>query len=383
MIKLVVIFVLILAALFFGYKVGEIEGRIIYDLPGVVLQTSLLGTLIILIVSILVLILVSYFVLKLIRVANGSRNWLGFRAKRMQTDAFYQCINAMLINDQQSALKLIRKTASGDFQGSQLLIAAELEKQAGQTQQAQAFLIQAQDNPKTKDLSLFKQAELSLQNGKAQDAMTHLSCVEGKLRKNKAFVNLKLKVLEGLNDWPQIYSFARENKKLIGDDYYTWAQQWTSGEFASIASKEGINALKSHWQQMSRAQRKDQANQLAYLQLLIDHGLSADAEVELVNIASKQSNRSYWLLFKQLNHPSPSKAMQFIEQAIKKSPEDAELYSVLANLAYNSNDMELAHKAVAKALELDNKPADRALLASILEKNQDFKEANALYKELL
>jgi HemY protein len=383
MIKLIVIFVCILAAVFFGYRLTEIEGRVIIDFSGTIVQASLLGSFIILLVSLLVLWVLWWVIRRLFRLATGSKTWLGKLSKRQQNQAFYQSINAMLMNDQTQARKLIRKTTKGDFQGTNYLIAAELERQAGEIQQAQAYLIQAMDNPKAEPLALMKQAELCLSSGQSEEAMNLLSNVEGKIRESKAFVVLKLNVLEGLNDWEQIQVVAKENKKLLGDDYFTWSKQWTTGEFAAIASKHGANALKTHWQQLGRADRKDQANQLTYLQLLIDQGQSSEAEKELVAIAGKQSHESYWQLFKQLNHPNPSLALKFIEQEIKKQPQNADLYSVLANLAYNMKDYELANKAVSKALELDNKPTDQALLACILEKENDFEKANALYKGLL
>ncbi len=383
MIKLLLILVFILTAIFFGYKLSEIEGRIIIDLAGTIIQTSLLGSAIIIIFSVVFIWLFVWLLTKMLRAASGSRNWFGSLSKRQQTRNFYQSINAMLMNNQPLALKHIRKSTKDEFNGTNYLIAAELERQAGNLQQAQAYLIQAMDNPEVAPLALMKQAELCLQHDQAAEAMTILASVEGDIRKTKGFITLKLHVLEGLNDWDQIETVATENKRILGDDYVVWASQWTQGEFAAIASKQGTNALKSHWQQLSRSQRKDQANQITYIQLLIDQGQSAEAEHELVEIAAKQSHPEYWKLFKQLSHPNPAKAMKFIEHEIKKSPNNAQLYSVLANLAYNIKDYELAGKALHKALELDDNRADKALLASVLEKNNQYEQANTLYKGLL
>lgn len=383
MIKLIVILVCVLVALLFGYKLSEIEGRVIVDLSGTIIQASLLGSFIIMLISAIVLWLVVWVAKKIIKAIAGSRTWLGSLSRRQQTLSFYQSINAMLINEPAQARKLIDKTTSGDFHGTNYLIAAELARQSGDLEQAQAYLIQAMDNPKSEPIALMKQAELCIQNNQATEAMSLLTGVEGKVRKTKAFVSLKLQILEGLNDWDQIQSFAKENKKLLGSSYFVWAKQWTVGEFSAIASKQGANALKLHWQQLSRAQRKDQANQLAYLQLLIDQGMSVEAEKELVSMASKQGCDEYCLLFKQLNHPNPALAIKFIEQEIKKTPQDAALYSVLANLAYNMADYELANKAVVKALELEDSITDKALLAAVLEKRNEFEKANVLYKGLL
>lgn len=383
MIKFIVIIACLLFFVFVGYTLTGIEGRIIIDFAGNIIQASLLGGFLFILLAAFALFLVWWVGRKLIRLVTGSKTWFGRLSKRQQTQAFYQSINAMLINEQQDALKYIRKTHKGKFQGTNYLIAAELERQAGDYDQAQAYLAKAKDHARAKPLALLKQAELCLQNDKSEEAMDLLTHVEGKTRDTKAFVSLKLQVLEGLSDWSQLQSVAKDNKKLLGDEYFTWATQWTTGEFAAIASKHGANSLKDHWQQLSRSERKDQANQLVYLQLLIDQGLSSEAEKELVAIAAKQKHSGYWRLFKQLNHPSPTLAIQFIEKAIKKNPEDAILYSVLANLAYNTNDYELANKAVHKALELESTPTDKALLACILEKSQEFEQANVVYKGLL
>lgn len=381
--RLILIIAIALLAIFFGYKLSELEGRIVIDLAGTIIQLSLLGAAIFIVFGGLILWLVVWLIIKAIRVASGSRNWLGALSSRHQRKAFYGSINAMLMNENDQARKLLSKSTKGDFNGVNFLIGAELERQAGNQQQAQAYLIQAMDYPESEPLALMKQAELCLQNNQAEEAMTLLSAVEGKIRQTKAFVELKLEVLKGLNDWPQIEATAKENKKLLGDAYLVWAEQWTTGEFAAIASKNGAKALQQHWQQLGRAQRKDHANQLAYVQLLLDQGLSGDAEEELVALAGKDKYPALWRLFKQINHANPSKAMKFIELEIKNQPDDPELYSVLANIAYNVKDYALAHKAILKALELRDNNNDKALLALILEQNNDYQQANALYRGLL
>ena len=383
MIRFIVCIAIFLGLLFLGYTLTAIEGRIIIDFAGTIIQASLLGGFIAVVLLVLALWLSVWVIKKFVGLATGSRTWIGRLSKRQQNQAFYQSINAMLMNEQQEALNLIRKTKKGNFEGSNYLIAAELERQAGDLQQAQADLISAMDFPKAEPLALMKQAEICLLNNKSEEAMNLLSSVTGKIRNTKSFISLKLQVLKGLSDWPQIQAVAKQNKRLLGDDYFTWATQWTTGEFAAIASKHGANALTAHWQQLSRNERKDQANQLIYLQLLIDQGQSAEAETELVAVASKQQHKGYFKLFKQLNHPNPTLAITFIEQEIKKSPDEAALYSVLANLAYNTGDYALAKKAVSKALDLDGSASDKALLACILEKSNNFEQANIVYKGLL
>lgn len=383
MIKVIILLILLFVGLFFGHHLIGVEGRVIIALPKTVYEMNIISSLIIYTLSIVLIWLTVWLILKLLRSISGTKNWLGLFSKRQQNNAYYKTINAMLMNEQNEARKLIQKTFGGDFQGSNYLIAAQLERQANNNTQAQAYLIQAMDDPKSEPLAIMQQAEIALSQNDAKAAMEQLSKVEGKVRKTKAFVLLKLNILESLGDWQQIQQLATDNKRLLGDDYIPWAEQCVKGEFATIASKRGAKALQTHWETLSRKAKSDQANQNAYVQLLIDQGLYTEAEEVLVKFASKHAHASQLDLFKQIVLPNPSKALRYIESEIKNKPEDATLYSALAQLAFNSQDFDLAEKAVTKALDLKPSDDDNALYAKLLEKSHDFEKANKVYQGLL
>jgi len=383
MIKLIVLLVILFVGLLFGHTLMGIEGRVVIALPGTVIEMSLISCAIIIFFAVITFWILEWAVKKIFRTISGSKTWLGAFSRRQRSNAFYESINAMLVNEPALALKNIRKTMGGDFRGTNALIAAELEIQAGNLDQAQAFLIDAADYPKTEAIAIMKQAEIALNQGKGEEAMTLLASVEGKSRQNKSFVQLKLRILAKLQDWPQIKTLATNHKKLLGDDYITWASQWVHGEFAAIASKQGANALKQHWQGLSRQARKDEANQVVYVQLLIDQGLYNDAQAVLVEFAEKHAHSVYWPLFKQLKLANPAPSMRFIESELKKQPNNPELFSVLGNLAYNSGDIQLCLKATRKALDLRHNKDDLKLLAKALESNNDLAGANALYHDLI
>jgi HemY protein len=383
MIKFLLFVVILFIAFLFGHTLIDIEGRIIIALPGKMIEMGIFTAIMFGVFGILAFWILSWFVTKLVRAFVGSRKWLGAYSRKQQTVAYYESITAILMNDQERALQQIRKTIGADFNGSNYLIAAELEAQNNNNQQAKAYLIQAMDSPKVAPVAKLKQAELSLTEQNPTEAMTLLSTIEGNTRKTKGFVLLKLRILEALNDWTQIQTVAKEYKKVLGTDYVNWASRCIKGEFAAIASKQGANALKQHWQSLPRGARKDIANQVVYIQLLIDQGLHAEAEAELVALSSKQQHQEHTSLFKQIILPNPAKAIKHTESQIKRHPDNAELYSVLANLAYNSGDYELARKALNKALELKPNLADKALLAKILEQAKDFQGANAVYQGLM
>lgn len=383
MIKLIILLVILFFGLLFGHTLMGIDGRVVIALPSTVIEMSLISCAIIIFFAVIIFWLLEWAVKKIYRSIAGSKNWLGSFSRRQQRKAFYQSINAMLLNEPNTALANIRKTLGGDFYGTNALIAAELEMQAGNYDQAQAYLITATDNPEAEAIAILKQAEITLIQGDPQEAMNLLSAIEGKARQTKSFVVLKLKILAALQDWPQIKTLATNHKKLLGDDYITWVGECMHSEFAAIASKHGANALKQHWQSLSRQAKKDEANQVAYIQLLIDQGLHADVEPELVKFASKNAHSAYWPLFKQLQLANPAASMRFIESEIKAQPTNPTLFSVLGHLAFNSGDMPLCIKAMRKALELKHSKEDMKLLALALERSNDVAAANALYHELL
>ena len=382
MIKFIVLLCVLFVGLLFGHTLIGVEGRVIIALPETVIELSIISTLIIAFFAVLAFWLLEWLFKKIIRTVMGSKTWLGALSKRQQTQAFYNSINAMLLNDNATAVKLIAKTMNGDFKGTNALIAAELEMQAGNYAKAQAFLMDAADSPITKNIALMKQANIAMLNQQAQEAMNLLSGVEGKVRGSKYFVQLKLSILAALEDWPQVQTFAASHKKLLADDYITWASQCASGEFAAIASKHGAKALQEHWKALPRQARKNQENQISYVQLLIDAGLHSDAEQELLTHINKQSTASQWPLMKQLVLPNSSALLRQIEKEIKASPTNHNLFSVLAHLAYNSHNIELARKAASKSLELKDNTNDKLLLAKILEQSSDYQGANALYQNL-
>ena len=383
MIKFVILLVILFAAFVFGHNLLDIQGRVIIAMPEAMYEMKLFTSIVFLIFGLIALWIIYWVVVKLVRALIGSRKWLGTYSRNQQTNAYYESINAILNNQQDLALQQIRKTIGADFKGSNYLIAAELETQNNNYQQAKAYLIQAMDYPKTESIAKLKQAELNLLEGDATEAMTSLSAIEGKARKTQGFVLHKLRILASLNDWAQIESVAKDNKKVLGEEYVNWASRCIKGEFAAIASKQGANALKQHWHDLPRAAKRDVANQVVYVQLLIDQGLYSDAETELVAFSSKQNDPALFALFKQLIMPNPSKAIKYTEHEIKKRPEHAELYSVLAHLAFNSGDVELCRKALSKSLELKPTAEDKALLARVLEQNNDYEGANALYQGLI
>lgn len=383
MIKLILLIVVVFVALFFGHILIDLPGMVVVAFPETVYQMKMSSALIIALSFFFLLWLGLWLFRRGVNLLSGSRNWFGSFSQRHQQKAFHRALNAYFTGDYELALKQVEKSFGGEFAGTNYMLAADLEERIHQGKGVDALLTHAQLEESTRVSAIIKQAQLALAHSDPQKCLTSLEQLSAKEQKKTEIVQLRLEALAKLDRWTDVKDVISENKKLIGEQYLSWAQQATHGEFAAIASKQGANALKEKWNNLSRAAKKDVSNQVSYVQLLLEQGLSAEAETVLVEFAKKHMHEAYWGLFKQLNHASPTAAIKFVEQKIKHQPDQANLYSVLAHLAYNSGDYSLAERAITKALELSKNEQDLLLLAAILEHDQSFEKANELYRSLV
>jgi HemY protein len=384
--KLIIYIILIcflLAAILFGHHaIGE-KGRIFIAMGDWRIQMSVVSAGIVLFFSAVVVTIIWWAIKRLAKMLIGSRDWFGSLSRKKQQKAYFAAINACAIGDYEGAHKAINRTFPGEFGGSNYILAADIDRKINGGKKVANLLQIAETFPESSVAAKAQHAAWLLQQHQFSEAKEVLESIDPKARKQGVIVRLWLSIHAALGRWDEVKATLASSKKILGDDYVNWAQQAVQGEFSEIASKEGANALMQKWHNLPRAAKKDVANQIVYIQQLINQGLSKDAEPVLVELAKKSHNSAFYNLFKQLDHPSPHKAMRLIESWIKADPEDAKLYSVLAHLAYNSGDDELAEKAVRKALELASDPEDGRLLAILLEKQNAFERANTIYKGLI
>jgi HemY protein len=384
--KLLLYFFLIIVffgGLLFGHAaIGE-KGRIFIAMGEWRIQMTVVSAAISLLIGFVVMVILWWAIKRIFRMIAGSRNWFGMLSKRKQSKALYNAINACAIGDYEGAQKYINKTFPGEFDGANYMLAADIDRRINNGNNVENLLSIAETFPESEVSAKIQQVAWLIQQHQFKQAELVLDSIDAKAQQQAVVVRLWLSALAALGKWTLVKEKLSTHKKVLGDDYVQWAQQAVQGEFAEIASKQGANALKEKWASLPRAAKKDIANQIVYVQLLIDQGLSKDAEPILVELAKKTRNPAFHGLFKQLKHPSPHQAMRLIESWIKVDMNNAQLYSVLAHLAYNSGDNELSEKAVRKALELASNPEDGRLLARLLEKQNAFEKANNVYKGLL
>ncbi|WP_110427665.1 heme biosynthesis HemY N-terminal domain-containing protein [Glaciecola sp. KUL10] len=381
--KLIVLLLLIclsLAALLLGHSMVDQKGYVLISFGETIIEMSVISALIILTVILVGLRIAEWGIKALAVFVLGSKRWFGVLSQRRQKKAMFDAINLLATGQLALAKKAIEKTFGGEFAGSNYILAADIERQLDNGSSVTRLLETAKTYKESEVAANIQLVNLKLSNKQYQDALSLLNELPSNLPKTKQLGSLWLTALAGVGQWDDFKEVLSNYKKPLGDDYIKWAQQATQGEFAEIASKQGAHALTERWNNLSRTAKKDIANQLVYIRLLIQQGMSQKAEDVILEYCGKKPKSEYFTVLRLLNHSSATRIISLVETWIKQDDKNAELYSVLAHIASNSGDKRLAEKAICKALEIRRDQEDAILYAGLLEEKRDFEQAALVYK---
>lgn len=378
-------------ALFIGLLIAVLVGSLIFDDKGYVfiefsdwiIEMNVFSMAIMAILTLVGLLLLSWVVKKLFMLFSGSKNWLGNWGSRRKKNAFTNGLIALAENNYLEARKQLASIEQEDFDGLNLLAAAEAEVQLAQPQRARENWRLAATFPKSALAANMSLIRDHLQHQQASDALVIIGEMSEKQKSQPVVLRLWAQALAQAGKWQELKDRLKGWKKPLGEDYAHFMQAASKGSFAEIASKQGAQQLKENWQSLPRATRKDPAQQAAYVQLLLDQGMHQDAEQALVEYQKDGPHPLLLPLFKQLSLPNPAPAIKKLENWLKHDDMNVELLSTLGHLAYHAKDYSLAEKALAKAIKLGNRQEDLRLMASIKEDQQDEHQALQLYKQSL
>ena len=376
LVLVILLIVVVIAAMFF-----DDSGYVMVEFNGWVVEMNVWSLSLSLIAIFIGLMLINLLVKTSLAAASGSKNWLGNWGSRKKQKAFTAGLIALAETNYLIARENFSKISNEDFDGINLLAAAEAEIQLGQPEQAKSYWRMAATYEKSvlaANLCLIRDA---LQHHQADEAITLIQTLSEKQQTQIPVLKLWAQALVQAGRWQELKDKLKGWKKPLGNDYEPLMQQASKGNFAEIASKEGASQLKQNWQSLPRATRKEPAQQAAYIQQLIDQGMHTDAELALVEYQKTAPHPLLMPLFKLIKLPNPALAIKKLEGWLKQDDMNVDLLSALGHIALNSSDKVLGEKVLSKAIKLGNRQEDLILMASIKESQDDQKQALQLYKQ--
>jgi HemY protein len=378
---ILIIITVMVAGIMLGPAVVEYEGYVLIVMEHGTYQMRIFGALMTLLVACLVGWFIWWCTKRLFRILSGTQSWVWSWSSRKKKHAFTDGLLALSVGDYEVARKQLVKIEDDDFDGINLLAAAEAEIQLGDQQKARELWLYAASYPKAElaaNLNLIR--DLLAQNDTSA-ALERISQLDSKIQMTKPMLAVWAQALTQAGKYRELEALLPKWKKILGAEYQQWLQKASQGTFAEIASKEGAMQLKQNWQSLPRSARKQPAQQSAYIQQLLNQGMYADAEEALITHQKSGPNELLLPLFRQLKSPNPASAFKKLESWIKNDELNVELLSVLGELAYNAKEYSLAEKALGKAIKLGNQNHDMMLMANIKEVQNDDKQALELYKK--
>ncbi|TDF35558.1 heme biosynthesis protein HemY [Alteromonadaceae bacterium M269] len=382
------VLILFLAILIIGLLVGpmliENQSSVVIALDRWVIEMSMVSLAVILLLSSGAILALAWISIRIIRILSGSQKWFSGWSDRKHNKAFTQGLVALDEANYSEAEKQLSHVGDGKFSGVELLAAAQAANNLGHSDKAVTLWERAQNERASKLAATIHLIEHHIKQRNPGEAISQIKQLSEKEQKNKRIVLLWVQALAESGQWQQLRdNLSSWKKQLSVEDYQYWMKQTAQGFYAELASKEGANPLKQYWQSLPRKTRNDPAQQSAYVEQLIGQGMHKDAEEALLNFQSKQPQKLLFPLFRELHLTNPTSTIKCLENWLKKDSENAELLSVLGQVAFNAKDWDLAERALAKAIRLASDNKDVLLLARVKEQQQEPSQALELYKQSL
>jgi HemY protein len=381
LIRIFLVLVILLISVVIAAMMFDDSGYVMVEFNGWVVEMNVWSLCLSLIAIFVGLMLINLLVKSSLAAASGSKNWLGNWGSRKKQKAFTAGLLALAETNYLIAREQLHKIENEDFDGINLLAAAEAEMQLGQPEGAKNYWRMAATFEKSALAATLCLIRDALQHNRSDEALRLIQNLSEKQQAQTPVLKLWAQALGQAGHWQELKDKLKGWKKALGNDYEPLMLQASKGNFAEIASKEGASQLKQNWQSLPRSTRKDPAQQAAYIQQLIDQGMHADAEHALVEYQASSPQPLLLPLFKQIKLPNPAGAIKKLESWIKKDDLNVELLSILGHIAFNANDKQLAEKALAKAIKLASRKEDLVLMAEIKESQNDSQHALLLYKQ--
>ncbi|MCV2886180.1 hypothetical protein OE749_15920 [Aestuariibacter sp. AA17] len=378
---LAILFATISMGLVYGPRLDTYDGYILIVMENGTLQLSIFGAFLTLL-GLVLAVWVTYRLVKVIwNVLFNTQKWLANLGHVNRQKALAQGVGALMNAHPKEAIALLEKVRGADLNGLQLLALGHAYQLNGQNQEAETAFEEATTHSYTSLRALESLYTLYLQIGTPNRILLDIPNRNKQTTSQPAIIQLHANALLNLGKWDTLEDALNKWKKPLAEHYAYYKQAALKGRLSEVASKEGAIQLNQTWEALPRKTRKDPAQQVAYVQQLIEQGMHHDAEAKLLAFTAKQDDVSQFLpLFKQLQLASPTASIKQLEKWIKVEGNNPQLYSALGHLAFHSHDFILAEKALAKAIALSEDREDIALLAQIKEQSHQNDAALALYK---
>jgi len=380
--------VLALGAAFFGLRYVSSHSGSGYVIVGIgqwSVETSLLFSSLVLVVSFLLLYGIIRLVIVTVRLPKTikQRN-VELRSKRSQEALLTGLIESAEGNFESAEKILIRHAANSGAPLINYLTAARAAHSRGALEQRDEYLKLAQESMPEAELAIgLTKAELQLSNQQFEEALESLTQLDKIAPSHAAVLKMMHQAYASVSDWqglskiiPQLHA----NKVMMEAEIKLLETETFSSIIRQKAETRNAVALRNLWLEIPEHLRQSPGILQLYCAAMIE--ARAEAEVEpMVRMAiGKEWSETLVVLYGCIHMPDTEDQLATAEAWLKKHPTDAILLRVLGKLSLRANQLEKSKAYLKDSLAAEPSVEAYQLMGDVLLKQNDAQTACQFFR---
>jgi len=358
--------------------------------PGYVLITlkpwSVEVSLALFIILLAVLFLVLYFVIRtVVRLWRSPRDIGKLRRRRGREKAHQSRARGMLElieGDWGRAEKhLLSYMPYTESQVLNYIGAAHAAHGQGRLEARDEYLQKARETDSSHALEIdLTQALLEYRAGQFEQALSTLTPLLRRNRRNAKILGVTIKVCEELGEWKRLLELLPEARKR-GSLPDTELDRLQKQAAVSLLGQADTQELEQEWKRLPKPQQSDVELLSAYVQRLIQAGRMDDAEASLRKALNRQWETQWVRLYGRVVSSDLSAQLKRAEQWAASHPDDPELMLALARICINHELWGKARSYLEACIGAGGPAEAYHELGRLLEQLDDPDKALAYYRD--
>ena len=387
MIRILILLCTLVFGLIYGPEISENKGYLLLSLDShTTYETTLINAVVIAVLFYFTLLFVEWVLRRFFSMSSTTRNWFGVRKTRKAKKNSLLGMLALFEGNAKQAENLLAKSApQSEAPVLNYIGAAKAANTEGKFELRDEHLLKASQCGENGTLAVgLIQAELQIEVKQYESGLVTLKDLKEKYPNNKEISRLLLNVYSPLKEWKKYVTLLEAQHKLLDINESDFNQLRLNGYvnfFQQLAVESG-DALKVWWDDKSpRWMRKELEYQKALLEAYLAHNRGKHAEKFLTEKLNKQFSIVLLPYLNKVKLLDYYPLISFLEKKLKRESEKGLIHQALAHLMLKENKTESVINHLTISLKTVPCVDDYALLATVLEKEGKFKEAQIIFRE--
>ena len=388
MLRIPFLFLIIIAAIILGPSLVGYQGKIIVEMAGYSIKTSVAAFGIMLLIALAIFAALILLLRRLFKFSSSTKRWFfdskQVRAEKMTQAAMYKLIEG----DYERAEKLLASSAKDAPQPTvNYLLAAESAQRRNDLISTNMYLEQATETAGKNQVPVdITRIRIQLAHHAFDAARQGVDALLRAHPRHPEVLRLAQKAYQQSGAFDSLLELIPilEKTNLIDHDEAKNLQfEAYAGLMDKTLAEESADGLKQWWANQPRKTRSNISLKVIIANKFIERQDYTTAENIIIEGLKQEYNEDLIHLIPKLNAANVEKLEQILWKLIKKQGATPLLNSMLAQLLIQHGDWASAKERLQIALEQHPNPQDYALLADTYEHLSQEEEANKVRREAL